>query len=96
MYLNGDGVAQNHKEALMWALKAANQGEAIAQLNLARMYANGKGVAQDLKKAVIWIRKAADQGYPALQTQLGYFYSLELELLKITRRRRCGLGKQQT
>lgn len=40
----------------------AQQGDAEAQLKLARMYYHGEGVRQDYNEAARWYRKAADQG----------------------------------
>jgi TPR repeat protein len=42
--------------------KAAEQGDADAQLLLGIMYNNGEGVLQDYKEAVKWFRLAAEQG----------------------------------
>ncbi|EGE27627.1 tetratricopeptide repeat family protein, partial [Moraxella catarrhalis O35E] len=42
-----------------WYTKAANQGYADAQFNLALMYYEGQGVSQDDQKAVEWYTKAA-------------------------------------
>ncbi len=61
-YYNGEGVSQNYAEAIQWYWKAADLGNAKAQLNIGLMYANGKGVAQNLTEALRWFRKAADQG----------------------------------
>ena len=52
MYDNGRGVLQNHKEAVKWYRKAADQGIANAQSNLGLMYDKGKGVPQDYAEAV--------------------------------------------
>jgi hypothetical protein len=56
------GVLQDHKEALRWYRKAANQGDAAAQYNLAGMYATGEGTARDLAEARKWMQKAAASG----------------------------------
>jgi TPR repeat protein len=53
----------------------AEQGDAEAQLKLARMYYYGKGVPQNYGEAARWCRKAADQGYAKAQYGLGYSYS---------------------
>jgi TPR repeat protein len=50
-------------EAARWYHKAADQGYALAQFNLARLYHAGAGVPQDDAEAKRWLRKAADQGY---------------------------------
>jgi TPR repeat protein/predicted aspartyl protease len=52
----------------------ADQGNAVAQYNLALMYENGHGVRQDYATAVSWYRKAADQGYAVAQRNLGLMY----------------------
>ena len=49
-------------EAVKWFRKAAEQGDAIAQVNLGYAYANGFGVEKDEKEEVKWYRKAAEQG----------------------------------
>ena len=59
---------------MKWYRKAADQGNAKAQLNLGFMYANGKGVAEDDAEAVKWYRKAADQGDADAQLNLGVIY----------------------
>jgi two-component system sensor histidine kinase CreC len=67
MYDKGQGVAQDHKQALRWYRKAADQGNASAQYNLGWMYSKGKGVAQDDKQALKWFRMAAEQGEGVVQ-----------------------------
>ncbi len=57
------GKSIDYNEAKKWFQKAADQGYASAQYNLAVMYGKGKGVHQDYKQAVYWYRKAADQGH---------------------------------
>jgi TPR repeat protein len=51
------------REAVKWFRKAADQGDAKAQLNLGACYFRGEGVKQDKAEAVKWYRKAAEQGY---------------------------------
>ena len=53
----------------------ADQGDALAQLNLGLMYSTGEGVPQDYVEAVKWTRKAADQGLAQAQFNLGVMYS---------------------
>ena len=57
-----------------WYQKAAEQGIAESQYNLAQCYANGLGVKQDAEKAVFWYQKAAVQGNPYAQFNLGGCY----------------------
>jgi hypothetical protein len=72
-----DSNAQSPTEPLPLRLaqrKAAEQGDARAQFNLALMYDNGAGATQDDAKAVKWYRKAAEQGYAKAQSNLGVMY----------------------
>jgi uncharacterized protein len=47
--------------------KAVDQGNAVAQNDLAAALENGRGIALDLKGTVAWYRKSADQGYARAQ-----------------------------
>jgi len=61
-------------EAAKWYRKAAEQGDAYAQYELAQRYEKGRGVTQDFSKAVKWLRKAAEQGHLSAQSSLGEYY----------------------
>ena len=61
MYARGEGVAQDDKQAAFWFHRAADQDEAIAQLNLGWMYFNGTGVPRDFAQAYMWTNLAATQ-----------------------------------
>lgn len=61
-YDTGDGVRQNHSEAVKWYRKAAEQGHARAQNNLGACYGRGEGVPQNYAEAIKWYRMAASQG----------------------------------
>jgi len=74
MYDTGQGVPQDYAETTKWFLKAAEQGEAVAQYNLGVMYDTGKGVPQDYAEARKWYLKAAEQGYISAQNNLGVMY----------------------
>ena len=52
----------------------ADQGDALAQYNLALRYYVGRGVPQDYAKAMKWYRKAADQGNALAQFCVGNGY----------------------
>jgi hypothetical protein len=69
MYADGHGVPQGYAEALKWYRKAADQGNAHAQLNLGKMYVNGQGVAQDYVQAYTLFNLAAEH-FLASQTEL--------------------------
>ncbi|TAN66804.1 MAG: sel1 repeat family protein [Methylobacter sp.] len=60
MYDQGQHVTQDYAEAVSWYLKAAEQGNANAQYNLALKYKTGQGVTKDDTKAAYWYRKAAE------------------------------------
>jgi len=55
--------------------RAANQGDAVAQYNLAVMYDKGEHLPQNDAKAVHWYRKASEQGHAMAQTNLGIMYT---------------------
>ncbi len=79
MYTKGHGVPQNFAEAARWFRLAAEQGRALAQLNLGMMYTHGKGVQQNYAEALRWYRLAAEQGDANAQRNLGLIY---LEAMK--------------
>jgi TPR repeat protein len=61
-------------QAIAWYRKAADQGDAMAQMNLAIVYDQGIGIAQDYSEAAGLYRKAAEQGLPQAQYNLGLLY----------------------
>ncbi len=66
--------AGNFEAAFVSFGKAAEQGDAKAQYNLAIMYVRGEGVGQDDKQAANWFRRAAEQGDAGAQLGLGAMY----------------------
>jgi TPR repeat protein len=74
MYANGQGVGRDYKAAVRWFQKAAEQGNADAQIMLGNLYGNGRGVPLDYEAAVSWWRKAAEQGDASAQDALGSMY----------------------
>jgi clan AA aspartic protease (TIGR02281 family) len=54
-------VQRDHVEATKWYRKAAEQGNAGAQVNLGAAYARGEGVPQDYVQAYMWLNLAAAQ-----------------------------------
>jgi len=68
------GLAKDAVEAVAWFRKAAEQGYAEGQINLAYMYISGRGVTQDDFQGVAWMRKAAEQGAGEAQVGLGLCY----------------------
>ena len=70
MYVQGQGVPQDNRQAMEWFLKSAAQGYSMAQYRVGVGYMLGKGVAQDKCQAVRWFRKAATQGNKEAQEAL--------------------------
>ena len=65
LYMYGQGVPQNDKEALKWFRLAAAQGYANGQYNVGLLYMMGRGVPQNYEEALKWFRLAAAQGHAA-------------------------------
>jgi len=74
LYLNGQGVSSDYKEAVKWFKKAAEQGYDAAEFNLAIMYKLGQGVELDLPESFKWLQSAAAKGYADAQYSLGNMY----------------------
>ena len=74
MYELGRGVVKDELQALSWFRKAADQGEAVGQLNLGHMYASGRGVLKDPQQAMFLYRKAADRGLTPAQVSVAAMY----------------------
>jgi TPR repeat protein len=70
MYHNGRGVLMDDAEAVRWFLKATDQGDANAQLQLGNIYLKGQGVPKDYVEAARWSLKAAAQADAIAQTLL--------------------------
>ncbi|KAI9339323.1 hypothetical protein BDR26DRAFT_895893 [Obelidium mucronatum] len=62
------------KLAFEWYLKAAENGHAEAQSNLAVMYENGRGIPESVAKAIHWYNLAADKGEIQAQFNLASLY----------------------
>lgn len=63
MYLNGDGIEKNNREAFNHLKIAATANNAQAQYNLGEMFLNGIGVHIDLIKSEKWLRMSAENGF---------------------------------
>jgi TPR repeat protein len=74
MYYEGKDVPQDYNQAAKWFQKAAERGNALAQVALGGMYEVGKGVSQNKQQAVMWYQKAAEQGYSEAQYICGLMY----------------------
>ncbi len=71
MYDLGQGVPQNHPEAVKWYRLAADQGRTDAQYQLGHLYYK----QNDYAEAAKWFRLAADQGRAEAQSNLGVMYA---------------------
>ena len=69
-YANGEGVAKDMTQAVVWYSEAALNGVALAQYNLGICYAKGEGVPRDLAQAARWYREAALRGITYAQHNL--------------------------
>lgn len=73
-YRTADGVPQDYEKAAFLFRRAAELGDARAQLELGNLCCDGKGVPQDYTQAAAWYRRAAEQGSPWAQYILGGLY----------------------
>lgn len=81
-YKCGMGVVRDHALSTKWFRKAAEQGEADAQFNLARLYGSevngvyrtGRAVPADDVEALKWYQRSAEQGHTQAQLKLGELY----------------------
>ena len=60
MYYSGDGLEQDKQKAVYWFTKAAEQGDAEAQYNLAVMYDKGNGIEQNRSLAKKYYQQACE------------------------------------
>ncbi len=75
MYYYGQGVQQDHTEAVRWYRKAAEHGNSKAESALGSSYYYGQGVPRDYAEAVRWYRRAAELGNSNAEYSLAYTYS---------------------
>ena len=66
-----EGLAKDTAQAANWFRRAADQGFAEGQFNLAVLLTNGDGVGRNLSEAAVWCRRAAEQGFADAQFMLG-------------------------
>jgi len=84
MYVKGQGVEKNDKEAVKWFTKASGQDDLLAYHYLARIYEKGgDGVSQDYRESAKWYLKIAEQRHFSehknvkifAQQKAGFFYA---------------------
>lgn len=74
MYLNGDQVEKDLKQAFKYSKIAAEKDDVHGLNNLGLMYFNGLYVKQDTEKAIKCFNRAADLGFSVAQHNLGVMY----------------------
>jgi TPR repeat protein len=75
MYLQGQGVPQDFKEAVKWFRLAADKGNTEAMGFLGAIFHDGgNGVAQDYREAAKWYKLAAQKGDADAQENLGHIF----------------------
>jgi len=62
MYQFGEGVPKDFSEAARWYRKAADQGDAKAQVDLGYLYNHGSGVPEDLGEAAPLVPEGRGSG----------------------------------
>jgi len=80
-YVSGDILNRDYEAARVWMEKAANQGDAQAQLMLGRYYVSDFGYNDD-QKAFEWFEKAAEQGDAEAEYTVGGCYIYEIHVKK--------------
>ena len=81
IYLTGDGVTKDDKEALKWLRMAGDQDNPLAERYLAEMYFKGRGVEADNAEAAKWLRLAAAQGDAESEHNLAVLYEQGLGVM---------------
>lgn len=74
---NSPRLAQSEQDRFAQIKRAAEQGDATAQFQLAAIYQEGRGVVQSDQSAIKWYERAAEQGHAPAQFYLGRFYEQE-------------------
>lgn len=74
IYYEGKNIDENAKKALIWYLKAAEQGNAIAQAKVGSIYHNGIHIKVDHLEAFKWYQKAIKEDVAEAQFGLAILY----------------------
>jgi drug/metabolite transporter (DMT)-like permease len=74
MYLRGEGVAIDHRQALRWLTLAAQQNSPEALMDLAAMHRDGLGTRKDNRAALFWLERAADLDVSEAYGAIGELY----------------------
>ena len=76
IYLSGQGVAIDNREAEHWWRMAAEQGHAAAQYNLGGMYSRQLSTTLSLEEALDWLGRAAEQGHRSAARELAALHGM--------------------
>lgn len=74
MYKKGIGCKKNNEDAIMWFLKAAEQGYLDAQIEIAEQYYYGEMIEKNYEESFRWYFKAAENGSDEAKFYVGYMY----------------------
>lgn len=77
MFINGDGVEKNYKQASYWFARAAGAEYAPALYDLGAMYKNGEGIPYNINAAKDLYEKSARLGYTLAMKELVKIYNAE-------------------
>lgn len=69
-YHRGEGVPRNNDHFFALMIRAAKQGQMMAQYNVGYAYDHGHGVEKNAEKALYWLQLSAEQGYEQAQRYL--------------------------
>jgi uncharacterized protein len=64
MYLDGQGVGKNTKQAVRWLFAAANKRQYQAQAVFGALLFKGQSVARDAARGIMWLLLARDAAAP--------------------------------
>ena len=68
-------VEKDYVKGLLWANRAGQLGDALAQNLVGVIYLNGWGVTKDTHKSIDWFTKAAGQNFNLAMQNLGMLYA---------------------
>lgn len=66
---------KDYQQAMQWYLKAADEGNTDAMVNIGLLYQHGNGVQQNYQQAMQWYLKAADKNNPIAMIQISRLYN---------------------
>ena len=72
-FFNGEPRKDDVK-CFEWYMRAAQQGDLEAQLNVATMYETGLGVEESARSCVEWFERVAEQGDVSAQHRVAWYY----------------------